>query len=294
MISPWRPQFVFDRESFVTVSRYGLPLLGSQTLNYWVRNIDKLLIGKTFGDESLGYYSKPYNIMLFPLNNVTRVVARVLFPSFSKIQDDKQLVTNSFLRVIGMVALLTFPISVGGFVMAEPIIIGLYTESWAGSVDILRVLSLLGVSQSIVALNGVIYQAQGATMLQFKWGIIFKIITVASIALALPFGVMAIAICYSVVSTLLTIPKFWVVGKVIPVRLAQVCRVCLGPALASVAMGSGVFLYLYLMGDKLSQLALLCSGVPIGAALYGAICFGFKFQAIQDYLEFIRNRKTAS
>ena len=68
---PWRPDLVFDRSAFQQAAGYGLPLLGSGSLNYWVRNADKLLIGWKLGDEELGYYNKPYTLMLFPLANVT-------------------------------------------------------------------------------------------------------------------------------------------------------------------------------------------------------------------------------
>jgi len=71
------------------------------------------------------------------------------------IQDNKQLVKSAYLRVVRLVCLTTFPISIGVFVMAEPIILGLYGQQWVGSVEILRVLSLLGISQNRIEINSV-------------------------------------------------------------------------------------------------------------------------------------------
>ena len=42
LFHPWRPSLVFDRTAFGSAAGYGLPLLGTSSLNYWVRNADKL------------------------------------------------------------------------------------------------------------------------------------------------------------------------------------------------------------------------------------------------------------
>ena len=43
-------------------------------VNYFTRNLDKLLIGKYMGMSPLGYYEKSYRLMMLPLQNITFVI----------------------------------------------------------------------------------------------------------------------------------------------------------------------------------------------------------------------------
>ncbi len=230
--------------------------------------------------------------MLFPLANVTQVISKVMFPSLAKIKDDKQLVKKGYLRVVRMVSLLAFPTSIGAFVMAEPIILGLYGPQWEGSVKILRVLSLLGVSQSIVALNGSIYQSQGATMIQFKWGLLFKLFIIAAIVSGLPYGTLGIAIAYTIASILTAIPNLLILGRVIPVRLRDVWQACCKPLLLSCLMGLAVYSFLAWVGSGVNEVVLLVTGVPLGVVVYAMLVLVFDRASIEDVKTFLTNRRS--
>lgn len=294
VISPWRPSCVFDKQSFREVSRFGFPLLGSQSLNYWVRNLDKLVVGKAFGDAALGSYSKPYTIMLLPLDNITKIVSKVLFPSLSRIKGDSARVKLAYLRAIGMVTLLTYPVSVGAFVVAEPLILGLFGQEWRESVPILQAYALVPIFTSIVPLNDAIYQSQGQTWLAFKWGLIFRFVSVGAVFAGLPFGVLGIAVSCSAITALLAIPKLWVLGKVIPINLYEQGKACLPPLLVAGAMGIVVFLFLRFVALQWSDIARLGSGVIVGAFVYVTIAMWFRLEAVGDFLDLLIGRKHLS
>lgn len=57
-------------------------------INYFSRNLDKLMIGKFIGMDSLGYYEKSYRLMMLPIQNITHVVSPVMHPVFSDFQND--------------------------------------------------------------------------------------------------------------------------------------------------------------------------------------------------------------
>ena len=288
--NPWRPKLIFETAALQSAAAYGLPLMGSNSLNYWARNFDNLLIGKFLGDQALGYYNKPYSLMLFPLANITYVIAKVMFPSLAKIKDDKQLVKKGYLRIVRMVSLLAFPASIGAFVMAEPIILGLYGPQWEGSVKILRVLSLLGVSQSIVALNGSIYQSQGATMIEFKWGLLFNLFVIAAFAVGLPYGTLGIALAYTIASTIITIPHLMILGRVIPVRLRDIWKACCKPLLLSCLMGLTVYSFITLVGTGVSHVIMLLTGVPLGVIVYAGLVLVFDRKSVAEIKTFLVNR----
>ena len=51
-------------------------------INYFSRNLDKLLIGKYMDMVALGYYEKSYRLMMLPLQNITHVISPVMHPIF--------------------------------------------------------------------------------------------------------------------------------------------------------------------------------------------------------------------
>jgi O-antigen/teichoic acid export membrane protein len=55
IISPWKPKFQFCLEKLKCHLGFGASLVGSQSVGYWTRNADNLLIGKFLGADSLGF-----------------------------------------------------------------------------------------------------------------------------------------------------------------------------------------------------------------------------------------------
>ena len=81
-------------------------------INYFSRNLDKLLIGKYMGMSDLGYYEKSYRLMMLPLQNITQVITPVMHPIFSDFQDDKGKLATSYERILRFLAFIGLPLSV--------------------------------------------------------------------------------------------------------------------------------------------------------------------------------------
>lgn len=293
-VNSWRPLPVIDLAALRYVLGFGLPLTGTQSINYWARNIDNLAIGRTWGDAALGNYNKAYSLMLLPMGQITSVVGRVIFPSLATIQHDKQRVKRIFLKTIGSVALLGFPVSIGIFVLAEPLILTLYGPKWEGSIELLRILSLLGINQSVGSLNGLVYRSQNATLLQFKWGLVVHAFCVAAIFAGLPYGARGVAIAYTAASMAVTIPNWLVVGRVIPMRISEVLRVCAAPFFASITMGAVVAAVdQFLLAD--SHVAVrLGVGVATGVAVFFGLISLARPVAWEDAKLLVRERLSKS
>jgi O-antigen/teichoic acid export membrane protein len=181
----WRPSFDFSWESIKPFIRFSLPLLGENTINYWVRNIDNLLIGKVLGNASLGYYSRAYNLMLLPVSQISGSISRVMFPSFSIIKNDKEKVWDYYLKVISLTAFFVFPLMGILYLFADEIIVVLYGKNWLPTATILKGLCFLGAIQSIGTYSGSVFSSQGKTYLQFKIGLFLKPLMILGIVIGL-------------------------------------------------------------------------------------------------------------
>src|SRR5699024_4389501 len=81
-------------------------------INYFSRNLDKLLIGKYMGMSPLGYYEKSYRLMMLPLQNITHVITPVMHPIFSDYQHDLNHLAGAYEKIIRLLAFIGLPLSV--------------------------------------------------------------------------------------------------------------------------------------------------------------------------------------
>ncbi|HBQ5443068.1 TPA: oligosaccharide flippase family protein, partial [Klebsiella pneumoniae] len=86
--SSWKIGFAFNYQEIKRIFSFTANLLGFNFLNFFSRNLDQVIIGKNFSAVILGHYSLAYRLMLFPIQNITFVLTRSLYPILSRLQDN--------------------------------------------------------------------------------------------------------------------------------------------------------------------------------------------------------------
>ncbi|NJB86653.1 PST family polysaccharide transporter [Lewinella marina] len=291
LVSSWRPGFILERSAIREMMSFSLPLMGSQTLNYWTRNADNLMVGKVLGESALGVYSRAYTLMLLPLSNISNVISGVMFPAYSQIQDEKERIKRIYLRITRVIGYLTFPMMFGLCVVAEPFIALLLGPQWMGVVPVIEILAPLGAVQSISTLEGNIFLSQGATRLQFVTGVISKVVMVASMAVGLYLGdLTGIAWAYLISSTTVAFAMFHYMGKLIDLSLYEICRNLFPMFMAAVTMALAVWLLDYVYLHNWPDLARLLSLVLSGAGAYLLLSFVFGLDELAYLYRILRER----
>lgn len=156
-------------------------------INYFTRNLDNILIGKFLGASILGYYDKSYKLMLYPVQNLTNVITPVLHPVLSEYQDNKDVIYETYIKIVKVLAFLGIFISVYCFFSATEIIRIMYGSNWDKSIPIFRILSISIVVQMILSSIGSIFQATGYVNKLFSTGVVSAIFTVTAIT----FGIVS-------------------------------------------------------------------------------------------------------
>lgn len=150
-------------------------------INYFTRNLDKLLIGKYMGMGPLGYYEKSYRLMMLPLQNITHVISPVMHPVFSDFRDDMARLSENYLRVVRLLALIGFPLSAVLYFTAPELILLIFGPQWSESVPVFRILALSVGIQIVLSTSGSIFQAAGATRTLFLSGLLSAVLNVGAI-----------------------------------------------------------------------------------------------------------------
>lgn len=266
--SGWRPSRQFDWAEVRSVMSFSLNLTGASIFNYFARNADKLLIGRFLGSQDLGYYDLAYRLMQYPLQSISAVIGRVMFPLYSRMQDDAGQFGRSYLKVASMIALISFPLMLGMTAVAEPFVLTLFGAAWNPVIPLVLILAPLGAVQSITTTVGNIYMAKGRADWALWWTIGAGLLIVLSFVLGLRWGILGVTASYAIMSLLLTYPAFAVPFRLIGLRVRDLGSVLWRSAACGLAMYAVVAGTALWMPPGLPGWLTLSLLVPLGAAVY--------------------------
>jgi PST family polysaccharide transporter len=239
-ISKWVPQFVFDWKKIKELSHYGINFFGDASINYWSRNFDNFIIAKVLGSIDLGIYSRAYSIMLLPLRNISTIITKVMFPAFSQKKDDIQLLKKHYLNIIKHIALVTFPVMIGLSLVSKEFVLLFFGKQWIAMIPVLTILSGLGAIQSILSLNGLIYNSLGKVNIAFKVSILTNILLIIAFLIGVNYGLLGITYSYIIASAILIIPVYQMAIKQLTISLYEVFLVLKGILWATLIMALGL------------------------------------------------------
>ena len=168
------------------IAKYSSYQFAFNFINYFSRNLDNILVGKFIGNAGLGLYNQAYQLMMYPVSNLTHVITPVIHPILAKYQHNKAVIFQEYIKIVKILAILGLPISVFIYFSSSELIHIFLGEKWMEVVPILRILSISIWIQMIMSSSGSIYQAAGRTDLLFICGLICSAITILSIL----FGVL--------------------------------------------------------------------------------------------------------
>ena len=153
-------------------------------VNYFSRNLDKLIIGRWMSVDALGIYEKSYRLMQLPLQNVTGIVSPVMQPVFREISDDRHDLGAKYAKIVKFIATLSFPIGIILSCMSSEIIHFFYGDKWDDAIPVFSILALSLPFQMILSTSGSMFMVCNNTKAQFWVGIRNTITTVAGFLIA--------------------------------------------------------------------------------------------------------------
>jgi O-antigen/teichoic acid export membrane protein len=266
--SEWRPRFTASVAEIWSIVGFSGYLTGFNIVNYFARNADYMLIGWLLGREALGYYTMAYRILMFPLQNLSAVITRVTLPAFSRIQEDDVRLRRAYLTAISAIAILSFPLMAGMFVVAEPFVQAGFGKQWLPMVPLLMIFSPIGLVQSIVSTAGSIYIAKNKTAVLFRWGLFSSAVVVASFVIGLSWGILGVAAGYSVASLALAYPGMAIPLRLIGLKVKASLAVLWAPFVGALLMALLVWMISRLISPVLSAWELLLINAAAGVSIY--------------------------
>jgi PST family polysaccharide transporter len=200
--SEWRPQFRFSLSRFKTLVNFGVKVMGINFFDDIRENVDYFLIGLFLNTELLGYYSIGYRLVATMNKVVFGLIDSVFLPIFSRIQNDINRYSRSYLQITELSSYVLLPFFMALFVLARPITLTAFGPEWESSIPVTRWLSLLGISGTFFMFSKTGLLSIGKPERTLVASLLDTGLSVIGMLAGLPFGISGVAIGRSTSSTL--------------------------------------------------------------------------------------------
>jgi O-antigen/teichoic acid export membrane protein len=206
LVVPWKPGPPRRDAGITSMLRFG----GTVTLNslvvYVAYNVDKVLIGRFWGPDALGLYSRACQLINIPTSQLNAAIGGVAFAALSRLQDERARNKKYFLKGYSLVIALTAPITLFSAVFADDIVHVVLGSTWSGATTTFRLLSPTVLFFGIVNPLAWMMMSNGLQRRSLHIALVLAPLCIASYLIGLPYGPNGVALAYSATLTAWLVP----------------------------------------------------------------------------------------
>jgi O-antigen/teichoic acid export membrane protein len=210
-------QLLFSWRHYKPLFAYGSKMSFISFLEFLYSNMDTLLIGHFLGSSKLGIYNRAYNLIYLPLYFLTTSLAKVIFPSFSQIQLERQKLANIYLSSITLVATVLIPASIGVIVASRELVLILLGSKWTESIPILQIISVAIPLGLITMFAGIVCDATASLKKKIILNIIYIQFIVALFFILKDFGLRGFAATVAIGEVVKTLMYMYLMKQILSV-----------------------------------------------------------------------------
>lgn len=176
----WRPTWEFSWTSFKELFGFGSYMFLTHLFTTFSQRITGLLVGRWFNPATMGYYSKASAFSKYATLSIAGVMIQTTYPLYASVQDDRERLINMVKRITSTLAYITVPMLSILILIAEPLIVFLYSDRWLPSVPYFQILCFGGMAGCLQSVNQQTIAAIGKSKVFFTWTIVKQCVGVAS------------------------------------------------------------------------------------------------------------------
>lgn len=224
-----------------SIRHFGTRIVFTNIINWVSENLDKVIIGKGLGSNSLGLYSVPYNLVRAPANHLVMSLQTVLLPASAYAQNNVRSLQLAYLSVVAAVTLVAFPTFIAAATISETLIEALFGHHWAGAAALTIPLALAMPAHSLMALAGPMLAGKGEPGIELKVQFWTALLFIAALLVTARQSVEAVA--WTVFSVYL-IRSVWITIaalKIFKIPFIDLFRALQGACLLTLALVPALF-----------------------------------------------------
>lgn len=261
ILAPWKPKLGIYKKSAQKLLKFGVPFQLNSLLALVKDDALIAFLGKVLPLSQVGYLGWAQRWSLFPLRMFMDSINKVTFPSYSRIQNQKDLLKKAIEKSLLFISLLIFPLIIG-MVATAPAFVRLIPkyQKWAPALIALALYSINSLWSSISTTLTSTLAALGKIKINLKLMVLWTTLTwILTPLLIFKYGYNGAALASALVASTSFIVIF-IIKKVVPIRVLP----NIFPAFIS-SLAMGVVAY------RLSGLAASLTGLAAAILISGCI-----------------------
>jgi len=241
----WRPNLMFNRREFVTMSRFGAQVLGVEFIAMLRASGEAAVISSTLGVAALGYMNIAQRLVQVVQDLTGSAIVPVTTVAFARIRENKERLVNAYLRALRMsYAALSLPLTI--VAVAAPMLVPiLFGAAWTTSYPIAQILAIAGTLTVGAWLDHGLFYGIGKPGKWFAYALVIDGLTLTTTVVLARFGLVAIAWGFLGVCVVATVSRWFLVARILSVpvrRVAGPFMFVITAVVTSGAAGWGVML----------------------------------------------------
>jgi PST family polysaccharide transporter len=286
----WRPRFRLVWAKVRSLWSYGIHLLLFGLLGTAMEYADQSIIGVLLGAIQLGYFTIASRIPEMVIANLSLILTEVLFPIYTKLKDEREKLTEAYLKTTKYTAFATTGAAAGMAAVAPEMILVLFGNQWEPAIPLLQVLAFLGLALTIPWAAGDVLKAIGkpgvntvllATEALYTFPLIWFMTQRNPLAVTASTANL-IAASIAAVVRLIVISRYLKFNPLIFFRVFV-------PSFLSGAVMYLVVTYWRWLISGMPNVVVLITSVVVGLAVYGSLMFVLEKKDILIAIELIRD-----
>lgn len=240
----WIPAKMQRNTGVRIMLKFGGQLTLSNFARYFSSNMDRLLIGRFIGDVSLGLYTRAFTLFMQPLSQIRGAMVNLSLPVLSSLKYDEERFKAYFKKLLDISFTLTLPLSVYCFMESKFLVSVLLGQEWMDAEPVFKVFAITGFFIVNSSLPGLIMISNGYSKRYLNLNIVMSLLICISFIIGLPYGILGVAIAYTLASILIFFPFLYFGFKGTQIKVQLVFKSLIGPLISVFIAGFLGYLFI--------------------------------------------------
>ena len=266
----YRPKLLFT--NLMPYWKFSLSLVSINIGKYSSQNITLLVGARLLATEVLGVLNIAVNFAAIFTQEVMLPIARAMFPQYAKLVKDKEALQRTYLNVLGVLAILLFPIGFGLSAVSFELVSIILGEKWLDAVFLVSWLAIVGVLRALIwILSGNILVVTKNETVSAKCTWLQLLILAPSVIYGgVTWGVNGLVVSAAIASLIALPLIMFMLKRAIDIPFFLLLRQFIGPCIAAISM---YFSITCLSWPVVNVFVLLLLKVSLGILVYTIALF---------------------
>jgi lipopolysaccharide exporter len=271
LLHPYRPRF--SLRAFRELADFSKWLVAVNFLHFLKERSADFVIGRFQGARAVGLFSVSYELASIPATELVAPINRAVYPAYASIAHDRPRLREEYLVVLAMISFLAVP-AVAGMAATSTLLVPVVLGSqWVAAAPVLAVLAFFGLTQIMLSNAHAVYLAVGKPQIGANLSVVHvTALILGLLAMTGTKGLMGAAAAYLIVAVIMMPLNFYVIMRVLDIRLGALLARTWRPLVAATAMywivRAGFIGDTQVQGTSAGAVATLLVAVLAGAVSY--------------------------